>query len=142
MKFCLHDLLLFIFLHCVLNCIYRKKPMSVRRLRLLFSHQIRNSRDSLFKSTTRIIFCNKSFLATSLLMSSMNSSCAVSGTSSTLTVNGLLASANGVSGRFGKCDKISSEGMRKCSFTEIIIVILFSGSMPFSSKKADKVGNM
>nr|KAF6443343.1 chromodomain Y like [Molossus molossus] len=69
----------------------------------------------------------------------MNSSCAVSGTSSTLTVNGLLASANGVSGRFGKYDEISSASMCKCSFTEMIIVILLSGSVSCSSKKADKV---
>ncbi|CAH2321436.1 Hypothetical predicted protein, partial [Pelobates cultripes] len=59
-------------------------------------------------------------------------------TSSTLTVNGLLASANGVSGRFGKYDEISSASMCKCSFTDIIIVILLSGSMSCSSKKADQ----
>nr|KAF6460602.1 hypothetical protein HJG59_011511 [Molossus molossus] len=46
------------------------------------------------------------------------------GTSSTLTVNGLLASTNGVSGRFGKYNEISSASMCKCSFTEIIIVIV------------------
>ncbi|KAM5198438.1 ras-related protein Rab-26 isoform 7-T7 [Hipposideros larvatus] len=84
----------------------------------------------------------KSVLAASLLISSMNSSCAVSETSSTLTVNGLLASANGVSGKFGKYNEISSASLRKCSFTEIIIVILLSGSMSCSSKKADRVGNM
>jgi len=50
MKYCLNDLGVFMFFHCVLNC---------------------------------------TFLAASVFMSSINSSCAVSGTSSTLTVNGL-----------------------------------------------------
>ena len=44
----------------------------------------------------------KSVFAASLVMSSMNSYCAFSGTSSTLMVNGLLAMANGVSGKLGK----------------------------------------
>ena len=44
----------------------------------------------------------KSVFVASLVMSSMNSSCAFSGTSSTLMVNGLLARANGVSGKLGK----------------------------------------
>ncbi|XP_006529661.1 serpin B10 isoform X2 [Mus musculus] len=43
-----------------------------------------------------------SALATSLLISPINSSCADSGTSSTLTVNGCQANANGMPGRFGK----------------------------------------
>ena len=44
----------------------------------------------------------KSVFAASLVMSSMNSSCAFSGTSSSLMVNGLLARTNGVSGKLGK----------------------------------------
>jgi hypothetical protein len=52
----------------------------------------------------------------------MNFSCAVTGT---LTVNRL------------KYNEILSASMCKCSFTEIIVVILLSGSM-----LADKVGNM
>ena len=38
----------------------------------------------------------QTFFAASLVMSSMNSSCTVPGTSSTLMVNELLANANGV----------------------------------------------
>jgi len=41
----------------------------------------------------------KSVLAASLLISLMNHSCAVSGTSSNLSMNGLLVSAIGVPGR-------------------------------------------
>ena len=44
----------------------------------------------------------KSVFAASLVMISMNSSCAFSTTSSSLMVNGLLARANGVSGKLGK----------------------------------------
>ena len=40
--------------------------------------------------------------------------------------------------RFGKYDGISSASMCKCSFSEIIIIILLSGSVSCSSKKADK----
>lgn len=42
--------------------------------------------------------------------------CAVSETSSTLTVNALLASTNGVSGKLGKYDQISSASMCKYFF--------------------------
>ena len=50
----------------------------------------------------------KSVFAASLVMSSINSSCAFSGTSAALMVNGLLARANGVSGKLGKYLEISS----------------------------------
>lgn len=66
--------------------------------------------------------CRNSYLIEGLLISSMNFSCAVIGT---LTVNRL------------KYNEILSASMCKCSFTEIIVVILLSGSM-----LADKVGNM
>lgn len=42
--------------------------------------------------------------------------------------------------RFGKCNGLSSASMCKCSFTEIIVIL--SGSISCSWKKADKQGNM
>ena len=75
-------------------------------------------------------------------MSSMNSSCAFSGTSSTLMVNGLLARANGVSGKLGKYLEISSSRIFRCSLTESIVQFIVSCSISVSSKKADKFDNM
>lgn len=84
----------------------------------------------------------KSVLAALLLVSSVNSSCAVSGTFSTLTVNGLLASANGCQVVLENTMKFHLQGCASVFFTQIIIIILLSGSMLCSSKKADKVGSM
>lgn len=88
---------------------------------------------------SRIDIVEKSILA---VISSEKSSCAVSETSSTLTVNGLLASTNRLSGRFGKYDQISSASMCKYFFTEIIIIILLSGLILCPTKKEDKIGNV
>ena len=84
----------------------------------------------------------KSVFAASLVMSSMNFSCAFSGTSSTLMVNGLLARANGVSSKLGKYLEISSSRIFKCSLTESIVLFIVFCSISFSSKKVDKFENM
>ena len=71
------------------------------------------------------------YVSMSLVVSSMNSSCAFSRTSSISTVNGLLASANGMSGNLGKYLEIYSSRICKCCLIEHILFFVSSSSYHF-----------
>ena len=77
----------------------------------------------------------KSVFAASLIMSSMNSSCAFSGTSLTLMVSGLLARATGVSGKLGKYIEIYSSRTFKCSLHKVLFHSLFPVQYHFPQRK-------
>lgn len=74
-------------------------------------------------------------LFASLVMSSMNSSCAFSGTFSTSMVNGLLARVNGVSGKLGKYLEIPLQEFLSVLWQKVLFYSLFPVQCHFPQRK-------